>query len=589
MKIRPVTQFYLLAVQIHLTLGAVYERIADLPSKKYDFVIVGAGAAGSVLANRLSENTKFSVLLLEAGGSNQDALPTKIPFFCTRLSNTLYDWNYTTTPQVGLNGRSISYPRGHVLGGSTSINGMFYTRGSAEDYDRYAEVTGDAGWSWKGIQKYIRRNEIFNPPADHHNTSGQYDPSIHGLHGINSVSLPGNPQSIDGRVIQTTFDLDEFHFNQDMNSGHLLGLGWLQATIKGGSRSSSATSYLGSKFINRPNLHILLNVRVTRVLSSTRDRSFRTIELAQAKGPKRLIAARKEIILSAGTVGTPHILLNSGIGDKDELAQLGIETTHHLPDVGKNLTDHPRLASNWIVNSIGRTFDIINQNATLTDNLIRQWEKTQIGPLVDTFASHLFFARLLGNRLPDGKDPAAGPDTPHYELGFSNGFVGATPLNGKFIAITTRVVSPTSRGLITLKSKDPLEPPLIDPGFLSTNFDILAMREAVKSAKRFLDGPAWKGYVLQPFGALANVTTDAQLDTYIRSGTGTSTHCTGTASMSARNATYGVVDPDFRVKGLGGIRIIDASVLPYVPSAHTQAPVYILAERAADLIKEDWH
>ncbi|GLB35186.1 putative aryl-alcohol oxidase [Lyophyllum shimeji] len=543
--------FAFLLWQLHLSRATVYERFEDLPFTKFDFVIIGAGAAGNVLANRLTENSRFTVLLLEAGGSNRNALPTMIPFFCTRLSNTQYDWNYTTTAQIGLNGRSIGFPRGHVLGGSTSINGMFYTRGSSEDYDRYAEVTGDSGWSWRSIQKYIRRNEMLVPPADRHDTTGQYDPSFHSVDGINAVSLPGYPQAINGRVIQTTRDLEEFPLNLDMNSGYLLGLGWLQATIKGGSRSSSATSYLGPDFINRPNLHVLLNTRVTRVLSSTRDRTFRTVEFMQrAQGPKAVVSARKEIMLSAGTVGTPHILLNSGIGDREQLKLLGINTSHHLPDVGKNMSDHPRLVNNWFVKGDGGTFDVINQNSTMTDHLLHQWMKTQKGPLVDTFVSHLYFARLPGDRLPNGSDPAAGPKSPHYELGFSNGFVGGTPPSGDYIGITTRVVSPTSRGSVRLKSNDPLDPPLIDPGFLATDFDIFAMRQAVKSARRFLNGPAWKDY--------------------------------------RRDAAHGVVDPDFRVKGLDGIRIVDASVLPYVSSAHTQAPVYIFAERAADLIKTDW-
>ncbi|RDB21189.1 Pyranose dehydrogenase [Hypsizygus marmoreus] len=577
--------------QVHPAVAAVYGRLADLPSRTFDFVIVGAGAAGNVLANRLTEHANFNVLVLEAGGSNQDEVLTMVPFFCTRLSNTIYDWNYTTTPQPGLMGRSIAFPRGHVLGGSTSINGMFYSRGSFEDYDRYAKIAEDAAWSWKSIQRYNRRNEMFFPPADHHDTTGQYDPSFHSARGINSVSLPGYPQSINHRIIQTTQDLSEFSFNRDMNSGNSLGLGWLQATIKGGRRSSSATSYLGPKFISRPNLHVLMNARVTRVLAMHHDRAFQTVEFLQGQQEQtQLVHAQKEVILSAGTIGTPHILLNSGIGDRSELSTLGIPSTHHLPDVGKNLTDHPRLASNWFVRGNERTFDNINQNVTLATELLDQWEETQTGPLVDTFASHLFFARLPPNfsRLEHTNDPAAGPNSPHYELGFSNGFVGLIPSTGTFIGITTRVVSPTSRGSVKLKSNNPLDFPLIDPGLLATEFDISTMREAVKSAWRFLRAPAWKGYVLEPYGALANATTDALLDDYIRSLTGTSAHCVGTAGMSARSAAHGVVDPDFKVKGLDGLRIVDASVLPFVPSAHTQAPVYIFAERAADVIKAAW-
>ncbi|KAH0584161.1 Choline dehydrogenase [Termitomyces sp. J132] len=572
---------------IWLVLGVLYEHFEDLPSAIYDFVIVGAGAAGSVLANRLSEIPDFSVLLLEAGGSNKDALLTQVPFFCTRLSHTEYDWNHTTTLQIGLNGRSIPFARGHVLGGSTSINGMFYTRGSSEDFNRYAEVTRDPGWSWTSIQPYIRKNEKFIAPADHHNTTGQFEPSIHGFHGNNLVSLPGFPQAIDSRVIQTTRDSEEFSFNQDMNSGNLLGLGWSQATIGGGSRSSSATAYLNAEFSARKNLHILVNTRVTRVLSSPCDGTFRTVEFVQSQGLDWVVSARKELILSAGTIGSPQILMNSGIGARNELEELGIPTLHDLPAVGKNLTDHPRLASNWVVHG-HKTYDLINQNSSFSDRLLQFWSSTKKGPLVDTFASQLFFARLPSSKLIN-EDPASGSSSPHYELGFSNGFVGETPPVGNFIGITTRVVSPTSRGSVKLQSSNPLDSPLIDPGFLQTEFDILTMREAVKSAMRFLEAPAWKDYVLHPFGALANAINDSLLDSYIRNSTGTSSHCTGTNGMSAKDSTYGVVDPDFRIKGLSGIRIVDASVLPFVPSAHTQAPVYIFAERAADLIKEAWY
>ncbi|KAG6861887.1 hypothetical protein C0995_010593 [Termitomyces sp. Mi166 len=480
-------------------------------------------------------------------------------------------------------------------------DGMFYTRGSSQDFDRYAEVTKDPGWSWTAIQPYIRKvgadyifvddsmtgqNEKFIAPADHHRTTGQYEPSMHGFHGINFVSLPGFPQAIDEQVIQTTRDLDEFFFNQDMNSGNLLGLGWSQATIGEGSRSSSATSYLDAEFSARENLHILVNTRVTRIISSTQDRTFRTVEFVQPQGSKWAISAHKELILSAGTIGSPQILMNSGIGDRDELEELGITTVHHLPAVGKNMTDHPRLASNWVVHG-QKTYDLINQNSSFSDKLLRIWSSTHKGPLVDTFASQLFFARLPSDRLMNG-DPASGPSSPYYELSFSNGFVGATPPVGNFIGITTRVVSPTSRGSVTLQSSDPLDSPLIDPGFLKTEFDILTMREALNSAMRFLKAPVWKDYVLHPFGALFSATNDSLLDSYIRNFTSTSAHCVGTNGMSAKDSTYGVVDPDFRIKGLSGIRIVDASVLPFVPSAHTQAPVYIFAERAADLIRAAW-
>ncbi|KAF8894423.1 pyranose dehydrogenase [Infundibulicybe gibba] len=576
----------------------IFESASQLPSLVYDFVIIGAGAAGNVLTNRLTENRDISVLVVEAGISNQDALPTFVPFFSLKLSSTIYDWNFTTTNQSGLNNRIVTFPRGRVLGGSTTINGMFYTRGSADDWNRYASVAHDSAWSWERIQHFIQKNEKWIPPADQHNTTGQFNPAFHSSSGINSVSLPGFAQATDGRILQTTEDLKaEFPFNLDMNSGKPLGLGWLQATINDGNRSSSATSYLGSQFINRPNLHVLLHSQVTRLLPSANSKkgrlSFSTVEVSPTNGDSIFhLRAKKEILLSAGTVGTPHILLNSGIGDAKELTHIGIKPILNLSDVGKNLQDHPRLVSNWFAKPSNSTSDIINRDSGVLNERLRQWNDTRTGPLVDTYVSHLAFLRLPENttifrQIPD---PAAGKFTAHYELGFTNGFVGATvPPEGEYFGITTRVVSPTSRGTIRLNTTHPLDPPLIDPAFLTTDFDILAMREALKSAQRFLAGPAWKGYIMEPFGELANATDEARMDQYIRDQSGTSAHPVGTAQMSARGAKNGVVDPDFRVKGADGLRIIDASVLPFVPSGHTQTPVYILAEMASELIKKSWY
>ncbi|KAK0481456.1 aryl-alcohol oxidase-like protein [Armillaria novae-zelandiae] len=570
--------------------GAIYESVADLPG----------GAGGAVVANRLTEED-FSVLVLEAGPSDRDVLSLEIPYLVDLLPlGSAYTWNYSTIVQPGLNNQTTVFPRGHVLGGSTSINGMIYTRCSPEDYDRYANFTGDPGWSWESLKPYafkvialkrsvmdanyifigtFLQNEKWVPPADGHNTTGQYDPAIHSLDGMNAVSLAGFPRPTDERILQTASELpDEFPFLLDINSGIPNGIGYMQATINDGKRSSSAVSYLGPEFINRENLHVLLGAQVTKVIQSDESElTFDIVEFsASSEGSMQFFnaTAAKEIILSAGAIGTPHILLNSGIGDARELLEVGIQVIVDLPDVGKNLSDQPLIWNKWYVNDTN-TWDDIIRNLTYRMNCHISWSRLpDDSPIFEMF-----------------DDPAAGPNTPHLEIDFSNSWSIPTSLipdTGNFLSLETCVVSPASRGTVKLNSSDPLDPPLIDPAYLSSQFDVFAMVEAVKSSKRFLSASVWEGYVLEAYGDLVNATTDEALEEYVRENTGTAAHPVGTASMSPRFAEYGVVDPDLLVKGVSGLRVVDASIFPFVPAGHTQVPTYIIAERAADLIKAKW-
>ncbi|KAJ7822586.1 alcohol oxidase [Mycena leptocephala] len=580
---------------LFLTLGitrcssAILESITDLDqlNLEFDFIVVGGGTAGNVVANRLSEDPDRSVLVLEAGGSNANVLDIIVPFYGPRATpNTPQDWNFTTTPQAGLNGRSLAYNRGFVLGGSSSVNYMVYTRGSKEDFDRWAKVTGDDGWSWDNLVPYMKKNEHFSAPSDHHNTTGQFNPVVHGFHGINSVSLAGFPSPVDSRVIETTTELEEFPFNLDMNSGYQLGIGWGQATIKNGSRSSSATSYLAPQFVARPNLHVLLHARVTRVLPTTSN-TFRTVEFVQDLDGKRFtLTAKKEIILSAGSIGTPNILLHSGIGNSSTLTSLGIKPVHNLPSVGQNLSDHSLVFFSFLVNS-NDTYETAERNTTLAAEQFAQWNASRTGPLVDNPLSHMGWLRIPDNSSIFEKfpDPAAGPNTSHYELIISNGLLVPPPPTGNFLSVTPAVVSPASRGSVTLNSSDPLADPLINPNILGSEVDVFIMREAVKSAMRFTTAPAWQSYVISPLG-LNYTSTNAEIDDFVRENARTGLHVVGTASMSPKGATWGVVDPDLSVKGLTGLRIVDLSVVPFIPAAHTQAAAYIIGERASDLIKE---
>ncbi|KAJ6593523.1 aryl-alcohol-oxidase from pleurotus Eryingii [Mycena capillaripes] len=613
-------------------LGAIYESFADLPKhQSFDFVVVGGellfldhfryrlpgslgGAAGNVIANRLTENPHFSVLVLEAGPI-PEGLNYTVPLFQSFVQQpSPRDWNYTTVAQPGLNGRVLPYPRGRVLGGCTSMNGMQYVRGSKADYDRYARVTGDPGWAWDAIQPYIRKVGSFylyffiedfskavafrtsiGPLRRMDNTTGQFNPAVHGFHGINAVSLSGSPigkVEFDARVLQVTQELSDHPFNLDYNSGVSLGISWSQATIKHGKRSSSFTSYLGPEFIGRSNLNVVLNAQVTRIIQTSQNpNAFLTVEFAEAReGPRHRITVSKEVIISAGSLETPKLLMNSGIGESTALANMGIQPLVNLPDVGKNLSVHTGAGFNFFVNSTDTSDDIL-RNETYRQILLDEWIATNGGgPLGWGGGGFESYVRLPSNSTVFElyPDPASGPDSPHFEGGASNGDRGGPPQTGHFVGGGATLVTPTSRGSIQLNTTDPFDQPLIDLGCLTTAFDVAALREGMKINLKMLSAKAWQGYILGPLNNIKNATSDADLEAYARQHALPNGHVVGTASMSPRGADYGVVDPDLLVKGVQHLRIVDASILPYVPSGNTQAPVYILAERAADLIKAKW-
>ncbi|KDR68216.1 hypothetical protein GALMADRAFT_146462 [Galerina marginata CBS 339.88] len=571
---------------------------AEAENSDYDFIVIGGGTAGSVIATRLTENPAVRVLVIEAGLSNtgggSDTPIIQVPFLVSETLNSIFDWNYTTTPQAELNNRSLTYPRGFVLGGSSSINFMAYTRGSSDEYDRLARVSGDPGWGWSHIFKYALKSERHVASADGHNTTGQFDPSLHGTSGPLLTSLPGFPAGTDQFVLNATSQLSEFPFKLDANGGNPIGISWLHSTIGSSARSSGATAYLMPN-MERDNLDILVNTYATRLLptghSSAGKPTFRTVEFAQGPGEAtKKITARKEVILSAGSIGTPQLLLLSGIGEKASVEKLGIKSAVNLPDVGRNLQDHPFLTIPFAVNST-QTFDTVVFNQKLFNEDLQLYNQNKTGIFANNaIANQIGFFRLpkTSSILGTHKDPSAGPNSPHYEFAFSNGFVATTqnsPTTGNFFSLTIILLTPTSRGSLTIQSSSVFDHPSINPNYLFSKPDMDIFVEAIKAGKRFLTAPAWKGYLGTPFQDAANLTSESDIQNYIRSKAISLRHPVSTAAMSKYSDKGGVVGPDLLVKGVDGLRVVDASVLPFALASHPQAAIYIIAERAADIIK----
>ncbi|KAJ3564746.1 hypothetical protein NP233_g8094 [Leucocoprinus birnbaumii] len=551
-----------------LVLAATWSSINEIPKLKWDFIIVGGGTAGSVLAGRLTENPKFNVLVIEAGPNNEGVLDSIVPGLQPRLFNSPYDWNFTTVPMKGINNRAVAYPRGHLLGGSSSINGMVYTRGAASDYDRWAKVTGDQGWSWDRLQPYLKK---------HNWSSTRQCPRF-------------SPHSADEATLAVTQELGgEFHFNLDWNSGHPLGVGWLQATIgHDGTRSSAATSYLTPGVRGRKNLHIVTETRVTRVLRTTgaRGLEIRTVEIGTPGTSDRvLLTADKEVILSAGSIGTPTILLNSGIGDREELEALDIPVVLHNPSVGQNLSDHTVLSA-----SLGLKPGAIDEgpwanllfDPALQEQALEVWQTNRTGPYVALIpVDHLGWVRVQNSSIFEQfEDTSSGPDAAHIEMVL--GAVAGT-YSTNFL-----MISPASRGSVKIQSNNPFDSPLIDPNFLGSELDVLLMREGINAGLRFADAPSLKNITTGILGPLANITSDDEMEAFIRNNADSGWHPIGTAAMAPEHASWGVVDPNLLVKKVSGLRVVDASIMPYITCGHTQTPVYLIAERAADLVKDAW-
>ncbi|PVH91932.1 GMC oxidoreductase [Periconia macrospinosa] len=570
-------------------------------TKTYDYIIVGGGTAGSVLAARLSEDERNQVLVIEAGGRVEDVLAIRIPFLGPTLPRSQVDWNYTTIPQTGLGNRIINIPRGFVLGGSSCINQMVFHRPSNGSWDHWADLVDDPSLSWEAVQKYWLRNSRLVDPVDGHDTSEEVILSAHGFGPVN-VSVYSYTKPIHKSIIETSKKAvdEKFKFNHDQNAGSNLGWGWQQAAIGGGQRSCASTAYLSPLTNTRSNLDILINTQAAKLLpipktSNNLTPDLRIVEIAQnSTAPPICITARKEVILSAGFIGSPKILTLSGIGPEKELKRLGIPLLLESPDVGANLQDHILLPLYFTVVNGTDTNDELSRNATLRQEAIDQWIANRTGPMVNGQSNTVAYLRVGDDHFSSAgvkEDPSNGAGSAHIEIlaldGFSRVSTIPAPPTGQFLTLIASLVAPLSSGNITFNSTDPFAYPLINPNFLTHKFDQAAIVQAMKDILEFVQLSPLNSLVTGIYGSIADAKTDAELLEYAREYSGSINHGSRTARMGPygkKGKGWGVVDPSYRVKGVKGLRVVDASVFPQMPNVHTQASVYILAERAADII-----
>ena len=523
----------------------------------YDYIITGAGPAGCVLANRLTEDADVKVLLLEAGGSDWNPL-FHMPAGFAKMTKGVASWGWETVPQKHMKGRVLRYTQAKVIGGGSSINAQLYTRGNAADYDLWANEEGCSGWDYRSILPYYKRAEDNQRFADDYHSYG----------GPLGVSMPVSGLPICDAYIRAGQELG-IPYNHDFNGKQQAGVGFYQLTQRNRRRSSASLAYL-NPIRDRKNLMVRLGTRVTRiVLEGTQAVG---VEIATGEGLE-MIRAEREVLVCSGAIGSPKLLLQSGIGPAGHLRSVGVGVKHDLLGVGGNLQDHLDL---FVISECtgDHTYDgVAKLHRTLWAGL--QYALFRSGPV----ASSLFETGGFWYADPNARSPDI-----QFHLGLGSGIEASVErLKNAGVTLNSAYLHPRSRGTVRLSSSDAAAPPLIDPNYWSDQHDRAMSIEGLKIAREIFQQAALKPFIMEERLPGPKVTTDEALFDYGCANAKTDHHPVGTCRMGT--GPDAVVDLELKVRGLQGLRVCDSSVMPRLPSCNTNAPTIMIGERGSDIIR----